>query len=113
MCATYSLTAFGHLGVTDYHDEALMLFERGLKGGRQWSGGIYMMTLVHYLFDCARNGTGSTRDIKALVRANWAKLPTKGGFDFLYVQMLPGIDDDSVPLAEILDPRVWSRWERP
>jgi hypothetical protein len=105
------LQAFGHLGVTDHYEEALLLFKRGLKAGRQNSGGIYMMTLCSYLFVCARSGVGSTNEIKALIRDSWAKLPVHGGFAGQYARVMPGIEDASVSLDDVPDPPIWSRWE--
>lgn len=108
------LEAFGHLGVTAHYQEALALFERGLKGGRQWSGGIYMPTLSSYLFACVRNGVGSGEEIKALIRANRATIPIRGGFADGYGRLLPGIYDPDVALAEIPDPvSLWNRWNPP
>lgn len=105
------LQAFGYLGITDHYDEALSLFTRGLQGGRRRSGGIYMLTLAKYLFDCARQGVGSANDVKALIRDAWGKLPVSGGFAFQYLQVMPGIDDASVSLDDVPDPPVFSLWE--
>ena len=130
---TQLLAWFGALGVTDYYDEALTLFRRGLKQHRQYSGGIEMMTLGTYLLQCAQHGVGNSLDVKALIRERPVpkrltpdefrakliqekKVPERlipknlnpdnfvDGMACQWEQMMPGITDESVPLAEVPDP---------
>lgn len=114
-----ALNGLAFIGDTSHYAEMLALFQRALTRRQKGAGGFQLDDLTVYLLACVNRGVSDFDELKALLRQTWARIPfgRDGTPSWPIERLLPGIEDEAIPLSEIPLPRLpplpLNRFERP
>jgi hypothetical protein len=101
-----ALNGLAYIGDASHYEEMFPLFNRAVTRGQRSSGGFRVDDLAIYLLSCVKTGMGNFDEIKALIRANWSKIPSSPGDDVrgFLDKLLPQIGADATDISTIGPP---------
>jgi hypothetical protein len=86
-----ALGGLGFLGVCDYWEDVLQLYERALKRGQWSSGGVETGNLLDYLLACSARLEEVATRAKELIRSQWIEV--EPALKTRLRTIFPGIDE--------------------